>query len=82
MLRKLIARRIHRNNLRLVLPPGTDMDDEDLVQNKIAELEREKDSEPKGCLYYLISTCILPPLHFFNMFLPPTRLFEKVIKLT
>eukprot|EP00527_Entomoneis_sp_CCMP2396_P005983 CAMPEP_0198140732 /NCGR_PEP_ID=MMETSP1443-20131203/3854_1 /TAXON_ID=186043 /ORGANISM="Entomoneis sp., Strain CCMP2396" /LENGTH=982 /DNA_ID=CAMNT_0043803251 /DNA_START=336 /DNA_END=3284 /DNA_ORIENTATION=- len=82
MLRKLINRRNHRNNLRLVLPPGTDMDDEDLVQNKIAELEREKDSEPKGCLFHLCNTCIFPLLNTFDMFLPPHTLFEKVVSLT
>ena len=82
MLRKLIARRIHRNNLRLILPPGSDMDDEDLVLNLIAQLEREKESESKGCLHYIIGTCVLPIFHIFNMFLPPQALFDKIVKLT
>ena len=82
MLRKLIARRRHRNNLRLMLPPGTDMDDEDMVRNQIAQLQREQESEPKGCLYCIIQTFVLPIFHIFRMFLPPDILFEKVLTLT
>ncbi|KAL7559514.1 hypothetical protein ACA910_010325 [Epithemia clementina (nom. ined.)] len=82
MLRKLIARRVHRNNLRLMLPPGSDMDDEDLVLNLIAQLEREKESEPKGILRCIISTCVRPLFNIFLMFLPPQSLFDRMVKLT
>lgn len=65
-----------------MLPSGTNMDDEDLVQTKIAELEREMAGERKGILYHIIHTCVLPWLRMFGMFLPPQSLFDRVVKLT
>jgi hypothetical protein len=47
MIRKLIARRIHRKNLRLMLPKGINMDDEDSVRTSVAQFVQDRDSEPR-----------------------------------
>lgn len=82
MLRLLIARRTHRNNLRLMLPKGIDMDDEDQVRVAVNELVRERDAEPVGCLWKVFSVTVLPVLHLFNYLLPPEVLVDKVFSLT
>lgn len=82
MLRKLIARRAHRNNLRLMLPKGTDMDDEDGVRAAVAQLIRDRDLEPRGCVWKLFDCTVLPILRLFNMMLPAETLVDRVFQLT
>jgi hypothetical protein len=82
LLRKLIARRIHRNNLRRMLPKGTDLDDEDLVRSAVAQLVLEMESEPKGCILRLLKCTVFPALNLINMLLPPQTLVDKTFKLT
>lgn len=81
MLRKLIARREARTLLRLQLPKKTDMDDEDLVRTLVAQLVRDQEAEPKGCIGWIIS-CVTPILNLFGMLLPPDKLVDKVFRLT
>ena len=81
MLRKLIARREARTVLQLQLPKGTDMDDEDLVRTLVAQLVRDQEAEPKGCIGSILS-CILPILNIFGILLPPDKLVDKVFRLT
>eukprot|EP00977_Amphora_coffeiformis_P030428 scaffold46958_cov199-Amphora_coffeaeformis.AAC.1 len=81
MLRKLIARREARAVLELQLPKGTDMDDEDLVRSLVAQLVRDQESEPKGCVGMVLS-CVVPILNIFGILLPPDKLVDKVFRLT
>jgi hypothetical protein len=81
MLRKLIARREARHALEIQLPKGTDMDDEDLVRTLVAQLVRDQEAEPKGCLGSIIS-CVISVLNLFGMMLPPDKLVDKVFRLT
>jgi len=82
MLRKLIARRTHRNNLRLKLPKGTNMDNEDEVRAAVLQLVRDRDLEVRGCLWKLFDCTVLPILHIFDMLLPAETLVDKVFQLT
>lgn len=82
MLRLLIARRTHRNTLRLMLPKGIDMDDEDAVRIAVSELVREREGEPTGCMWKIFSVTILPILQLFNYLLPPEVLVDRVFSLT
>ena len=81
MVRKLIARREARNILQLQLPKGTDMDDQDLVRALVAQLVRDQEAEPKGCIGALLS-CVAPIFNIFGMMLPPDKLVDKVFRLT
>ena len=82
MVKKLIARRIHRNNLRLMLPKGTDMDDEDAVRTAVAQLVQDRDSEPQGCITKIFGCTVLPILRLINMLLPAETLVDRVFQLT
>ena len=82
MINKLIGRRIHRKNLRLMLPKGTPMDDEDAVRTAAAQFEQDRDSEPRGCISKLFGCTVLPILRLFNMLLPAETLVDRVFKLT
>lgn len=81
MVRKLIARREARTALQMQLPKGVDMDDQDLVRALVAQLVRDQEAEPKGCIGAILS-CITPILNVFGMLLPPDKLVEKVFRLT
>ena len=82
MIRKLVARRIHRKNLRLMLPKGTDMNDEDAVRTAVSQLVQDRDSEPRGCIRKVFDCTVLPILHLFNMLLPAETLVDRVFTLT
>jgi hypothetical protein len=77
LLRKLIDRRIHMNNLKRMLPKGTDMEDEDVVRSAVAHLILERESEPKGCITQLLQTLVFPILNLLGKFLPPQVLVDK-----
>ena len=82
MLQYLIARRRHRNNLRLMLPKGIDMEDEEVVRTAVAQLVRDRSLEPIGCLWKLTSCTLIPILNVFDMMLPPETLVDRVFWLT
>jgi hypothetical protein len=82
MLRLLVARRIHRNNLRLVLPKGINMEDEDAVRTAVAQLVHDMEGEPRGCICAIFAWTLLPILRLFNIMLPPEILVDRVFKLT
>lgn len=82
LLYKLINRRRHRDNLRIMLPKRTDMDDDDALQVAVAEFVRERDQERKGIIARILECTILPILRVFNMFLPAEALVEKSLTLT
>ena len=82
LVRKLIYRRVHRNNLRLKLGKGIDMDDEDVVRTAVARLVQERDLEPRGCLHKLFDCTVLPILRLFGMFLAAETLVDRVFELT
>jgi hypothetical protein len=77
LLRKLIERRIHMDNLRKMLPKGTEMENEDLVRSAVAHLTLEMESEPKGCITRLLQTLVVPFLNLIGMLLPPQVLVDK-----
>jgi hypothetical protein len=82
MLQKLFVRRIFMNELRTMLPKAIDINDVDGVRFAAANLERELEAEPKGCIRKLINCTVFPILRIFNYFLPPGVLLEKSLKLT
>lgn len=82
MLNLLIARRTHRNNLRLLLPKGVDMEDEDGVRTAVAQLVHDRESEPRGCLWAIFACTALPILRLFNIMLPPEDMVDRVFRLT
>jgi hypothetical protein len=82
MLELLVARRVHRNNLRIMLPKGIDMEDEDGVRTAVAQLVRDRESEPRGCIWAIFACTALPILNLFNIMLPPEVLVDRVFKLT
>ena len=82
LLNKLIARRIHRNNLRIQLPKGTDLEDEDVVRAAVSKLVQERSNEPQGCLMRSFDCLVRPITSIFGMFLLPERLVDKVFSLT
>lgn len=79
---KLTLRRLFRNQLRLQLPKNVDLEDEDLVRNAVAQLEKEWESEAKGCFSRVAGCTILPILRLFGMFLQPNVLVDRIFKLT
>jgi hypothetical protein len=79
---KLTLRRIYRNELRLHLPKNLDLEDEDLVRTAVAQVEKEWESEPKGCIDVLAGCTILPILRLFGMFLQPNVLVDRIFILT
>jgi hypothetical protein len=82
LVQKLIYRRVHRNNLRMKLPKGIDMDDEDMVRSAVSDYMRETEAEPRGPLYRLFSCTLLPLLNLFGMLLSADVLVDKVFTLT
>lgn len=82
LLNLLLARRVHRHNLRLMLPKGTDMDDEDQVRSAVARLIQDREAEPDGCIMRFLGCAVFPFLRIFNMFLPPEVLVDRVFRLT
>ena len=82
LLRKLITRRKLRNNLRLILPKGTDLDDEATVRTAVAQYVNDRDSEPLGCMWNMFARTILPILRLFNKFLPAETLVDRVFELS
>jgi hypothetical protein len=79
---KLTLRRIYRNQLRLNLPKNVDLENEDLVRAAAAQVMKERESDPKGCLDVLVGCTILPILRLFGMFLQPNVLADRIFKLT
>lgn len=82
LLFKLMMRRIFLNQLRMQLPKNTDMDNEDIVRVAVAQVEKEWETEPRGCLMRLIDCFIFPILRLFNFFLEPHVLVDRIFKLT
>lgn len=79
---KLTLRRIYREQLRLHLPKNLDLEDEDLLRAAVAEVEKEWESESKGCFTLLAGCTILPILRLFGLFLQPHVLVDRIYKLT
>lgn len=82
MLKKLYMRRVHRDNLRRLLPKGTDLDDEDAVRVAVDTHVRERDAEPKGCFGLLLEYAVFKLLRKFGMMLEAEQLVEMVYDLT
>jgi hypothetical protein len=82
LIRKLITRRIFRNQLRVKLPKGLDLDDEDALRVAVDQFTREKAEEEHGCIGRMLESCVFPLLRKVNMFLEPETLVDKVVNLT
>lgn len=82
LVRKLLNRRLLRNQLRFKLPAGTDLDDEKAVEAAVLEYNWEKEAEKPGCIARILGLVLIPILQIFNYFLPPAVLVEKIKKLT
>ena len=82
LLRRLIARRKHRHYLKLMLPKGTNMEDENELQIAVAELVRERELEGISRTDKLLGCTVLPILRILDFFLPPETMLDKIQKLT
>lgn len=80
MLEKLIARRYHLHNLRLMLPKGVDLEDEDIARAAVAQLIQEQSAEPTGCVTKCLC-CVAPLFRVFGFFLTPDQLVDRIFKL-
>lgn len=81
LVRKLLNRRFYRDRLRKrFLPESFDLDaeDENAVRMEVARIVQEREAEPQGCFGKLLACTIMPILHFFDMFLPPEKLVDKL----
>jgi len=81
LLHKLIARRYHLRDLRLMLPKGADLENENAVRLAVSEILREQESERRGCFQLLLECTVFPILRLFGMFLPPNVLCDRSFKL-
>lgn len=82
LLRKLIQRRRHRNNLKMMLPKNTNMDDESSLQVAVAQLVKEREQEGRNCFAKMLDCLIFPLLRMLGMFLPPEQLLQRSSELT
>ena len=82
LVRKLIDRRMFRNQLKILLPKGIDLDDDDAVRVATAHFMDEKSKEDLGCIGSVLERCLFPIMRIFNFFLLPDALVEKIDKLT
>jgi hypothetical protein len=82
LLRKLLDRRRHKDNLRRMLPRGTDMENEDIVRTAVARLIQEQEAEPKGCCYSCIEKYIFPILSLlYGNLLPVNVICDRIFTL-
>jgi hypothetical protein len=82
LVQKLVIRRIFLNQLRVKLPPKTNLDNEDEVHVAVARFNKEKEEQEIGCIGKIIEGIVFPILNIFSMMLPPDALVEKISKLT
>lgn len=82
LLKKLIARRSCSNELRLMLPKDTNMDDKDEVQQAIDNLKAKESEKKTGCFDKLMKRAISPILRLGGLFLPADVLVQKIDQLT
>jgi Cytosolic domain of 10TM putative phosphate transporter len=82
LINKLIDRRLLRNDLRMKLPKGTNMDDEDAVRLAVAKVHQEEMSEKRGVLNRLVRSTVLPVLNKFGKLLTLEKLTNRVFQLT
>jgi len=81
LLRKLVARRRHMRSLRMMLPRGIDLEDEDMSRAAVAQLLRDQEIDPPGCLIRLLDCLVFPFLRPFGMFLKPDSLVNNIFRL-
>lgn len=82
LVRKLMIRRILQNQLRVKLPPGTDMDDKELIAGHVERLMKERAEQKVGCIGRILNIFVVPILNIFNLLLAPDVLVEKIEKFT
>lgn len=81
LVKNLILRRVHRNNLRLKLPRGVNLDDEDVVRSAVAQRMKEQESERRGIFHRIFDCTVLPILHLVGMFLSAPTLVDNIFRL-
>jgi hypothetical protein len=79
---KLITRRQHLLNLRLALPKGVDLENEDQARAAVSRLIAERNAEPDGFLTKCFSATILPVFNYFDWLLPVDKTVNRVFELT
>ena len=82
LLRKLINRRVLRNNLKALLPNDFDLDDEDLVREQVSRILKEREGDKRGFCSLLCGCTLLPILRLVNIGLSPDVLVNKIFDLT
>jgi Cytosolic domain of 10TM putative phosphate transporter len=82
LLKQLVRRRLNRDNLRRMLPKGTEMEDENELRIAVDIHVRERDAEPKGCVRMMLECLFFRPLRLFGMFVSAEMLLDRIDKLT
>ncbi|CAB9497646.1 protease [Seminavis robusta] len=82
MLRTLLLRRIQRDQLRRMLPKGTDLDDEDALRMAVDVHIRERDAEPQGCVGCVLEFLLFKPLRMFGLLAKAESCLERIDTLT
>jgi hypothetical protein len=77
LVRRLVSRRIFRNQLKAKLPKDFDMDDKDALAEAVRQITIEQAQQPRGCFMKLLDLCVFPLLYALDMFLPANMLLEK-----
>mmetsp|Transcript_29806 Transcript_29806/g.49189 ORF Transcript_29806/g.49189 Transcript_29806/m.49189 type:complete len:964 (-) Transcript_29806:41-2932(-) len=82
LLQKLQTRRVLRNSLKAMLPKNMDLEDEDLVRERVSLIMKEQEGEKRGVCSVLCGCTLVPILNLLNYFLPADVLVDKIFDLT
>uniref|UniRef100_A0A7S4VQZ8 CSC1/OSCA1-like cytosolic domain-containing protein n=1 Tax=Ditylum brightwellii TaxID=49249 RepID=A0A7S4VQZ8_9STRA len=82
LVRSLAFRRHFRNNLRYHLPPGTNIDNNEILKKAVEKATEARKQKKKTCFGLLCNCTLLPILRIFGLFLKEDQLYERVQKLT
>ena len=78
LVRKLVTRRIFREQLRAKLPPGTNIDDDDIMEAAVDKYLEEQSQIKVGCLCNCFEFTVIPILNIFGMMLSADKLKARV----
>eukprot|EP00934_Nitzschia_sp_Nitz4_P003042 Nitzschia sp. Nitz4//scaffold174_size87051//32646//36062//NITZ4_005106-RA/size87051-snap-gene-0.111-mRNA-1//-1//CDS//3329538863//3032//frame0 len=81
LVRKLLSRRIFRDQLKDKLP-GVDLDNRDAVVAAIMKFNEDKAMQDGGCIDFTLDNIIVPLCNILNMLLSPEDLVKKIDTLT
>jgi hypothetical protein len=81
LLRRLVWRRRNMRSLKLMLPRGVDLEDEDTARAAVAQFAKDQEADPPGFLIRVLDCLVFPFLRPFGMFLKPDTLVNNIFRL-